>query len=44
MKIYMWQGYYMVELACGRGRHVLHYIDKAENVILVDILDKNIGL
>lgn len=32
----------VVELACGRGRHVPHYIDKAENVILVDILEKNI--
>lgn len=34
----------VVELACGRGRHVPHYVDKAKNVILVDILDKNIEL
>ena len=32
----------VVELACGRGRHVEKYMDKAENIILVDILDKNI--
>lgn len=32
----------IVELACGRGRHVACYIDKAKHVTLVDILDKNI--
>lgn len=32
----------VVELACGRGRHVQHYIDLAGHIILVDILDKNI--
>ncbi len=33
----------VVELACGRGRHVGQYIDNAEEIILVDILDKNIN-
>lgn len=32
----------VVELACGRGRHVPQYIDKATKVTLVDILEKNI--
>lgn len=32
----------VVEIACGRGRHVLHYIDRAENITLVDILEENI--
>lgn len=32
-----------VELACGRGRHVPHYLDKAESITLVDILEKNIN-
>lgn len=31
-----------VELACGRGRHVPHYINQAGHIILVDILDSNI--
>lgn len=33
-----------VELACGRGRHVPHYIDYAGHITLVDILEKNIDL
>lgn len=32
----------VVELACGRGRHVQKYISDAKNIILVDILKKNI--
>lgn len=32
----------VIELACGRGRHVPKYIDKAEKITLVDILEKNI--
>lgn len=31
----------VIELACGRGRHVPHYIDKAEKITLVDILEEN---
>ncbi len=34
----------VIELACGRGRHVKKYIDKATDVTLVDILDKNINI
>jgi ubiquinone/menaquinone biosynthesis C-methylase UbiE len=33
----------VIELACGRGRHVPHYIDKSGEITLVDILDKNIN-
>lgn len=32
----------VIELACGRGRHVPKYADRAGNITLVDILDKNI--
>jgi len=32
----------IVELACGHGRHVLKYLDKANKVTLVDINQKNI--
>ena len=32
----------VIELACGRGRHVKQYIDKAGRITLVDILQKNI--
>lgn len=32
----------VVELACGRGRHVPQYIEKAGHITLVDILEKNI--
>lgn len=32
----------VLELACGRGRHVPQYLSKAHNIILVDILKKNI--
>lgn len=32
----------VVELACGRGRHVPQYIELANEVILIDILDRNI--
>lgn len=34
----------VIELACGRGRHVGQYIDQAGNVTLVDILEKNIDI
>lgn len=34
----------VVELACGRGRHVPHYLDKAGHITLVDILEENINL
>lgn len=33
---------HVIELACGRGRHVPQYIDRAGYVTLVDILQKNI--
>ena len=33
----------IVELACGRGRHVQHYIDETEKIVLVDVLEKNIS-
>lgn len=32
----------VVELACGKGRHVPQYIDGAKEITLVDILEKNI--
>ncbi|MEY8482214.1 methyltransferase domain-containing protein [Lachnospiraceae bacterium 48-21] len=32
----------VVELACGRGRHVPFYIQYAQEILLVDILQKNI--
>lgn len=32
----------VVELACGRGRHVPQYIENAGHITLVDILEKNI--
>lgn len=32
----------VIELACGRGRHVNQYLERCEHVILVDILQKNI--
>ena len=32
----------VIELACGRGRHVKKYINDAEEITLVDILKKNI--
>lgn len=32
----------VIELACGRGRHVSHYLDKAGKITLVDILEENI--
>lgn len=34
----------VIELACGRGRHVPHYIKKAGHVTLVDVLQKNIDI
>lgn len=34
----------VIELACGRGRHVEHYIEKAGHVTLVDILQENIDI
>lgn len=34
----------VIELACGRGRHVPHYMHEAGHVTLVDILDENINL
>lgn len=33
----------VVELACGKGRHVPKYIDGAQEVVLVDILPENIS-
>ncbi len=32
----------VIELACGKGRHVEQYADKAGQIVLVDILEKNI--
>lgn len=32
----------IIELACGRGRHVEKYMHNASKITLVDILDKNI--
>ncbi len=32
----------VIELACGRGRHVPHYINEAKEITLVDILPQNI--
>lgn len=32
----------VIELACGRGRHVSHYVESADEVTLVDILPQNI--
>lgn len=32
----------VIELACGRGRHISHYIHLAGKVTLVDILEENI--
>ena len=32
----------VIELACGRGRHVPNYIEKAGQITLVDILPENI--
>ncbi len=34
----------IIELACGRGRHVPMYEAKANNILLVDILQKNIDI
>ena len=34
----------VIELACGHGRHVSHYCKRANNIILVDILEKNIDI
>lgn len=34
----------VIELACGRGRHVPHYLHKAGTITLVDILQKNIDI
>lgn len=32
----------IIELACGRGRHVQKYLDDAEKITLVDIVENNI--
>lgn len=32
----------VIELACGRGRHVQQYVDAAKSITLVDILEENI--
>lgn len=32
----------IIELACGRGRHVRQYVDEADEIVLVDILERNI--
>ncbi len=34
----------VIELACGRGRHVMKYYEKANHITLVDILEKNISI
>ena len=34
----------IIELACGRGRHVQKYLDSAGDITLVDILEKNIEI
>jgi len=34
----------VIELACGRGRHVPQYVEEAENVTLVDIVEYNIDV
>lgn len=34
----------VIELACGRGRHVSNYINLAGHITLVDILQKNIDI
>lgn len=34
----------VVELACGRGRHVPKYINNAQEIVLVDILETNIDI
>lgn len=34
----------VIELAVGRGRHVQKYIDKANSITVVDILQKNIDI
>ncbi len=34
----------VVELACGRGRHVPHYLNNSSRITLVDILEKNIDI
>lgn len=34
----------VIELACGRGRHIGQYIEKADHVTLVDILEENIDI
>lgn len=33
----------VIELACGRGRHVEHYADQARQITLVDILEENMA-
>ena len=35
---------HVVELACGRGRHVPMYLQNATEITLVDILEKNIDI
>lgn len=34
----------VIELACGKGRHVSHYMDEAGTITLVDILEQNINI
>lgn len=34
----------VIELACGHGRHVQNYFHKAEEITLVDVLQKNIDI
>lgn len=34
----------VIELGCGRGRHVMNYIDSAKEIMLVDVLQKNIDI
>ncbi len=33
----------VIELACGRGRHVTQYVNEADHIVLVDILQNNIN-
>lgn len=34
----------VIELACGRGRHVHRYLQNAGKITLVDILEKNMDI
>lgn len=32
----------VIELGCGHGRHVCQYVDRAEKILLVDVLQENL--